>query len=218
MVRGIRTFSQDKELVEIRRREIVRFASKIFIRSGYQSTGMREIARSFGKSTGSLYHYVGSKEDILYLILEFVITDEKEYLAEIRRSIVGLDPTEALKQAISIYTRKYQEYADMHIFVNHVIVMLSKEERRIMLNASERVTNFFLELIQSGIDQGVFQTSNPKMVAWNIVIIGGGWVNRRWFWKNTYTLDEYIEQQTESIIKMLNITKTRSKSPLAQTN
>jgi len=210
-MRGVRTFSQDKELVEARRKEIVRSASHVFIQKGYQDTGMREIAEAFGKSTGSLYHYVGSKEDILYLILNFVVTNEREYLEEIRRSIEGLSSGDAIIRAIDIYTRRLNEYADMHIFLNHVMVMLNNEERKMMFDTSSNITNFLVELVEKGVKDREFHTPNPRMAAWNIINVCNGWVIRRWFWKDTHTIEDYIRQQTELILMMLGISSPEEK-------
>ncbi|MDD5190577.1 MAG: TetR/AcrR family transcriptional regulator [Dehalococcoidales bacterium] len=205
MVRGIRTFSQDKELVEARRREIVRCASRVFIEKGYENAGMREIARSFGKSTGSLYHYVGSKEDILYLILDFVVTNQAEFLGKIKKRTAKMQPAEALREAIKIYTKQLDAYADMYVFVNHIMVVLEKPERKMMLAASHVATDFFQELVERGINAGVFHNPNPRMVAWNITIVGSSWVNRRWFWKKNVSLTEYIKQQTDNIMRTLEV-------------
>jgi len=205
LVRGIRTFSQDKELVEERRKEIVRCASRVFIEHGYENAGMRDVAKSFGKSTGSLYHYVGSKEDILYLILDMVVTNEAEFLVNIKKRTANMNPLEALTESIKTYTKELDEFSDMHIFVNHAMVLLAKPERKMMLHASQTITDFFQDLIIRGIEKGVFHTDNPKMVAWNITIIGSGWVNRRWFWRKTVSLTEYIKEQTEIIMKMLDV-------------
>ena len=207
MVRDIRTFSQDKGLVEERRKQIVRCASRVFIEHGYESAGMRDVAKSFGKSTGSLYHYVGSKEDILYLILDMVVTNEAEFLATIKNRTTNMNPVEALRESIKTYTKELDEFSDMHIFVNHVMVSLAKPERKMMLRASQATTDFFQDLIMHGVESGVFHTDNPKIVAWNITIIGSGWVNRRWFWRKTVSLNEYITQQTEIIMKMLGVKK-----------
>ncbi len=205
MVRGIRTFSRDKELVEERRKEIVRCASRVFIEHGYENAGMRDVAKSFGKSTGSLYHYVGSKEDILYLILDMVVTNEAEFLVNIKKRTANMNPLEALTESIKTYTKELDEFSDMHIFVNHVMVLLAKPERKMMLHASQATTDFFQDLIIRGIEKGIFHTDNPKMVAWNITIIGSGWVNRRWFWRKAVSLTEYIKEQTEIIMKMLDV-------------
>ena len=67
-VKNIRTYSSTPTLVEKRRTEIAENALKLFIRKGYLKTTTREIAQACGMSTGALYHYIGTKEDILSLL------------------------------------------------------------------------------------------------------------------------------------------------------
>lgn len=203
MERGVRTFSPDKALVEERRRQIVRCASQLFIKKGYEYTGMRELAKSFGKSTGSLYHYVGSKEDILYLILDYTMADQNAYLKRMREQIKGLSPTQALIESIRIYLQDFEELADMYIFLNHMMVILGRDERRMMLGASRRATEYFENLLIQGIEAGEFQIRNPKMVAHDIVVLGNSLASRRWFWKRYFTLGEYIKEQTELVLRMI---------------
>jgi len=205
LTRNIRTFSRDKALVAERRREIVRCASRVFIQKGYEAAGMREIAASFGKSTGSLYHYVGSKEDILYLILNYVVTNQNEFMQKIIKRTAGMDPVTGLKEAIKIYTKQLDAFAEMYIFINHVMVLLGKPERKMMEEVSRSATDFFQGMIEKGIKSGDFHTSSPRIVAWNITIIGSGWVNRRWFWKRVLSLNQYIQKQTEIVMKSLEV-------------
>ena len=40
---------------------------------------MNDLAEAFGLSKGGLYHYIGSKEDILYLIIKFNRDKQKEF-------------------------------------------------------------------------------------------------------------------------------------------
>jgi len=201
--RSIRTYSHDKALVNEKRIEIVQLASKVFIKRGYDGTSMRELAKSVHKSTGAFYHYVGSKKDILYLILDFTVTNQQDFLAKMRERVGGLNAIEALKEAIRIYLGSIEEYADMHIFVNHVMVSLGKSERQMMLDAAQRVSDFFEELLLRGIQEGAFSANNTKMLAHNIVVLGNSWVNRRWYWRKYFTLDEYTKEQTYLIIQIL---------------
>ncbi|MCH7960453.1 MAG: helix-turn-helix transcriptional regulator, partial [Candidatus Hydrogenedentes bacterium] len=66
--KSIPTQVKDSELVVQKRREIVDAAVGLFIRKGYHQTTTRKIAREAGFSIGSLYEYIASKEDILYLV------------------------------------------------------------------------------------------------------------------------------------------------------
>ena len=68
----IPTLVKNSALVEEKRRRIVEAAVGLFISKGFHVTTTREIARAVGFSIGSLYEYVASKEDILYLVCEAI--------------------------------------------------------------------------------------------------------------------------------------------------
>ncbi|MDP2918608.1 MAG: TetR/AcrR family transcriptional regulator, partial [Dehalococcoidia bacterium] len=205
IIDGIRTFSNDPALVEEKRAEIVRQACKVFITMGYDATSMRDLARAMGKSTGAYYHYFGSKKDILYIILDFTVTNQQEFLKKMQDKVKELAAVEAFKEAIRIYLESFEEFADMHVFVNHVMVTLAKKERQMMLDASQRVNDFFEERLLKGIREGAFRPVNTKMVAHNLVVIGNSWVNRRWYWRKYFTLDEYTREQTNLILQVLRV-------------
>jgi AcrR family transcriptional regulator len=203
--RSIRTFSHDSALIQEKRAEIVRNACRVFIHKGYDGTSMRDLARAVGKSTGAFYHYIGSKKDILYLILDFTVMNQREFLERMRDSTREMGTEQAIAEAIRIYLESFEEYADMHIFVNHVMVKLARNERQMMLDAAQRVGEFFEELLQKGIRQGEFRESDTKMLAQNIVVLGNSWVNRRWFWKKYFTLDQYTRGQTEILLRAITL-------------
>ncbi len=64
----VTTHIKNQKLVKERRRQIVDGAVKLFIKKGYHKTTTRELARETGMSIGSLYEYVSTKEDVLYLV------------------------------------------------------------------------------------------------------------------------------------------------------
>lgn len=203
--RSIRTFSHDGALIQEKRAEIVRSACRVFIRKGYDGTSMRDLAKAAGRSTGAFYHYIGSKKDILYLILDFTVMNQQEFLERMRDSTREMGTVQAITEAIRIYLESFEEYADMHIFVNHVMVKLVRNERRMMLDAAQRVGEFFEELLQRGIRQGEFREGDTKMLAQNIVVLGNSWVNRRWFWKKYFTLEQYAQGQTEILLRAITL-------------
>jgi len=61
------TIIKDKELVESKRKQIVRGAIELFLVKGYSETTVREIANNTNISMGTLYNYINKKEDIVYL-------------------------------------------------------------------------------------------------------------------------------------------------------
>lgn len=56
--------------IETRYHEILNAARDIFARRGYHQASIREIARAAGLSLAGLYHYVGGKEELLFLVLD----------------------------------------------------------------------------------------------------------------------------------------------------
>src|SRR3989337_3574158 len=76
--RSITTIVRDPELVQQRHEQIFRAASRVFISRGYHAATVREIAAEAGLSLGSLYSYIRTKEDILYLVFERLTTALRE--------------------------------------------------------------------------------------------------------------------------------------------
>jgi AcrR family transcriptional regulator len=60
--------ASDPDLTEARQRQIVEGASKVLFAKGFCKTSIRDIASACGMSMGQLYHYISSKDDILYLM------------------------------------------------------------------------------------------------------------------------------------------------------
>ncbi len=66
--------------VESKHRQIVDGSCQVFFKKGFHPTTIREIARVSGMSMGQLYHYISSKDDVLYLVHKHMQTIWYEYL------------------------------------------------------------------------------------------------------------------------------------------
>lgn len=54
---------------EILREEIINLATEEFLRHGFRNTSLRKIAKKANKTTGAIYTYFESKEDIFVEII-----------------------------------------------------------------------------------------------------------------------------------------------------
>src|SRR6476646_3522186 len=61
---------------EARRQAIVDTSAHLFARQGYHATGITELCAANDLGKGALYHYIGSKEELLVGIHERVLGEE----------------------------------------------------------------------------------------------------------------------------------------------
>ena len=88
-----------KEGAAQKRREICRRAARLFYEKSFEGASMQEIAQAVGLTKAGLYHYVDSKEQLLYEIMNYGmhILDET-----VISKVAHLeDPLEKLKQTIA---------------------------------------------------------------------------------------------------------------------
>ena len=67
---NIPTTIKNPERVTHRRTELIEVATKLFLERGFHNTSIRDIVRACSFNIASLYMYVSSKEDILYLVAQ----------------------------------------------------------------------------------------------------------------------------------------------------
>jgi len=206
-MRKVRTFSHDTELVKRRRNHIVKVATELIASRGYNNISTRELAAALGMSTGGLYHYIGSKQDILYLIINFTSELTGQALSRFDKSMLDKTAAEQLGQSIRVYLDIVDTYRDFHNFVNHIMLSLTLSERRIVYEAETRVVEYFEKLIQRGVDRGEFVAGDARLIAHNIVAMANAWANRGWYLKKYYTLDRYAVEQIKQVLQQLDRSK-----------
>ena len=80
------------DITNIRRREVLDAAYKVFAEKGYHNAGMADIAREMGVGHGTVYRYFSSKLDLATAVLEELIVKITEVVvAESPESITTLD-------------------------------------------------------------------------------------------------------------------------------
>lgn len=207
MPRSIRTYSRNENLVQERRTQIIHNALKLFLAKGYDRTTIRELAESCGMTEGAIYRYIGSKDDILHLLL---LDTNINFIEDFLKGLGNVSTVAALKECIQIYYKWCNDAADKNMFYNREIINFSEADRHVLLKSQADYIHFFEELIKKGVIEGVFKVKSPLLIAHNIVMQGFDWGLRRWFLRNYFTLEEYIEQQMEIILSLVVVGGTYS--------
>jgi AcrR family transcriptional regulator len=203
--RDVPTQIKNRNLVEKRRRQIVDAAAKLFIAKGFHKTTTRQIAQAAGFSIGSLYEYVNSKEDVLYLVCESIHEEVEQGVANALNRAVG--GKQVLAEVIREFFLVCHRMSDFILLIYQETRSLPAVWRKRVLENELRITGILVsvlaELAESGELEGVAENT-IEMMAHNISVLGHMWTFRRWFLSSHYTIDEYIRIQTEFILSMIS--------------
>ncbi len=191
---------KDKDLINVRRQELVNAAVELFVKKGFHKTTVREIAKEFGMSMGALYDYIRTKEDILFLVCDHIF---KSVYDKLQSSLVSKkDVRENLKKAISDYFTIIDEIQDYSLLLYQETKSLNRKERNYILSAENDLTAIFENILLQGIREKVFKIdrSTAKIVAHDIMVQGQMWAFRRWVIQKDFNLKQYIKIQTNLIL------------------
>ncbi len=162
-----------------RDREVLEAAAKVFHARGYADASVQDIADELGILKGSLYHYIDSKEDLLFWLLAETHDDVQGILDEVAAA-TDLSPLEALGE----YVRRQVDYtsrnlARMSIYY-HDSDQLSADRHKELISKRRTHEAFVTGLIEAAQADGSAATgTDPRLVA-NFVFGSMIWVYR-WY-------------------------------------
>lgn len=138
-------------------RQIVDVAGRLFSEKGYAATSMQEIADTVGMLKGSLYHYIGNKEDLLFHSILEVHTRMLERFDEYRTTPgTSLDRIRAFIEGhVELALEMFVEGPGPVFYTS--FDALSEERQAIVLDLRRRFDDFLRELIDEGKDEGVIR-------------------------------------------------------------
>jgi len=192
----VQTSVKDESLIEIRRRQIVSGAVNLFKEKGFHRATTREIAKAAGFSIGTLYEYIRTKEDVLYLLCDYIYDQVKQQLAEIT-SETGT--VEELKEAIKQYFHLIDRMVDEFTIMYQETKSLSKEAMHYVFDKEHEMVHLFEKIIKNtSLPKNQVLTEKEIFLAANhIVVQGQAWAFRKWAFRKRYTIEDYINDQTK---------------------
>ncbi len=211
MSRKIPTTIKDSELVEQRRGEIIDVATRMFLERGFHKTSIRDIARACPFNLASLYMYVTSKEDILFLVAQQLIEEKAKAMAAVE--IVPNDPAASFRTALRAYCRIVQRYRPHIRLLYRELEVLSPPRREIVMASLSTVTDVFEKIVRDGIARGVFAEVDSRLVALDALFLCHLWsMHTRSLRNITADIDVFFEKQCEILLRGL-----MSRPPMAAT-
>ena len=141
-----------------RRDEIVKKATELFARRGFEATTIREIATAVNILSGSLYHHFGTKEDILH----GAVSPAMEQLRSRTIKLAEADANPEAKLTAFVLleiAEQIQNYAAHAVLYNERKLFRSKEEFAHIRQAKRDIYDAWRGVLIEGIELGLFDPS-----------------------------------------------------------
>lgn len=173
---------KNARLIDLRRRQIIEGAMQVFAAKGFHGASVREIANAAGLTMGTMYNYVRSKEDILYIVYDFMTTILTEGLKKAIQETE--DPREKVSAALRHNMELIYKYRDVILFLYREAGNYDKESVRTVLAQETKYIEVFEELLRLHFQGRKVNESRLKMAAdilsyLNVILVLRGWSLRR---------------------------------------
>lgn len=156
---------------------LIQVAARMFHERGYDATSLQDIAEELGLLKGSLYHYIATKEDLLWAVI-LKQHQASMALAERCREMQGT-PMERLDEFVRGYAASLRNERDSVSVYLREIGRLSKARRKIILDEREEYVAFVRELLDEGVAAGQFRKDmDSALVAQGVL----GMLNSTYRW------------------------------------
>jgi TetR/AcrR family transcriptional regulator, cholesterol catabolism regulator len=134
----------------------------LFDRQGYHATSVTDIAEAVGLRKPSLYHYVASKQEILFLIHEALIDGLLEAVE--RRERERVQPGEAVLGAMTDILRLMHDLPGYARVFFENLRELSDDDRATSVRKRERYLRQVERQVAGAIEDGTFRHGDVRMV------------------------------------------------------
>ena len=164
---------------------------------------VQEVAEACDMPIGMLYHYIGSKEDILTLVLEQGTAIYQDFFRDTADALNIMNPKDALTRALKDFYRLVDANKDFTVTTYIEARGMPEQLRKGLLDWDRYVIDLFENLLIAGCKSGDFKEHHTKLIAQSIVTGGEMWAVRRWYFSRLFSIDEYVTQMTEFILSAI---------------
>lgn len=176
----------------------LRAARDLFARYGYNGTSIREIAKEAGLSVPGLYHYYASKQAIL---ADLILSATTRMLEHTRAADLASDGSAQgrLDNVVGCLLLFHLQCREEAFIGSTEIRSMEDSVRRAHIAQRDVQQHMVQEVLEQGVQEGVFSCSDPSLTARAIcslcVSVSG------WYRPNGLRSKDYIVQRYKELIK-----------------
>lgn len=152
------------------RARLLEAAIAAFAEKGFNGTTTRDIAAAAGMSPAAVYVHHKSKEELLYLISRSGHDEVLELI--LRAAGSSSDPATALRTVMHDFAVHHARGHTGARIVNYELNSLIPEHRAEIRDIRQRIDQTIRELVERGVDAGVFNAPDPRIAGVALLSLG----------------------------------------------
>jgi len=199
--RRIKTATKNPARVRERRERLIDAAIRVFMEKGFHNATVRDIGRAASMTQGTIYNYVSSKDDILYLVCDRIVA---EYNDQARKALdTTHDPVGRVRSAVraisEVMYRHRREirliYQDSHL--------LDPRSRRVILARVEEFIGMFERIVADAARELQRPLPYPHLSANILTFLPVMIALRGWSFRNDASPDVVVDEISEFVVRGL---------------
>ena len=199
MSRWANALPDREELLETKRKTIVREAAKMFNRRGSHGATLEDVADRLGVTKAALYRYVPSKQDLLYACHEEAMEIARESMD--KGEAEGRNGLEKIQIGMAGYLREMIGSMGVPVLILEENALTGRQAKHI-IGLRDAFEDRMRRLVREGIADGSILPLNPKLAMF--MLLGAvHWVTK-WYspegpWSADEVADALIEMATRGL-------------------
>lgn len=136
-------------------------AIRLFAEKGFHGTGIRDLAQAANLSSASLYHYMGTKEELLAGIMRECLERLLEGAGKVTEGVA--DPRERLGRLVALHVLSHALRPDETRVVDNELRALSPAAQEPVVRLRDAYEQLWATAIADGMAIGVFSAGEPSI-------------------------------------------------------
>jgi AcrR family transcriptional regulator len=199
--RRIKTVTKDPELVRERREVLINAAIGVLMEKGFHNATVRDIGRAAGMTQGTIYNYVSSKDDILYMVCDRIVA---EYQAKATRAVeASHDPVGRVRSAVRAVCEVMYEHRREISLIYQDSHLLEERSLRVIQARVEEFIGMFERIVTEAARELGRPLPHPHLSANILTFLPVMIALRRWSLGKEMPPAQVVEQITEFLVRGL---------------
>jgi TetR/AcrR family transcriptional regulator, cholesterol catabolism regulator len=165
-------------LVRERRAALARAAVDVFAAKGYHAARVADVAEAAGIAPGTVYNYVGSKEDLLHMVVEDHLYGYERIVKEAMAGVAS--PQERLETLLRATVEAIFSYRKHYVVMVRELHHVGRERRRQFLRLAAEQRQICEDLLRKIAGDEGLDIGNPLITANLMIFLPSFIVARGW--------------------------------------